>query len=124
MNAISKDERNKINDLIKKILKKEQNIDYNEEFYKIKIKQLESFINRDHFNEKDFREIQILSSSKGGFLNNDFRVNIWKKILSAQGINKIFEFIVLADDKDKSSKSSVFDKIYVENNNNCKTSFN
>ena len=107
MKIISKSEKNKINEIISKITDNEASIDIEDEFNKRKRDKLEQYFIKEKLNDADFLELQKLSSSKNGFLNNTFRRNLWKKILSVKGNNNIFEFVVLSEDK-----KTNFDKIY------------
>jgi len=91
-NTSLREEKNKINDIITKIIDNQTETDANDEFYIKKREPLEKLFIKETLTEEDFNELRQLSITKGGFLNNVFRRNLWKKILCVKGNNNIYEF--------------------------------
>lgn len=108
-NSSIREEKNKINDIIGKIIDNQTEIDINDEFYVKKRKELENLYLKENLTEQDFNSLRELSITNGGFLNNVFRRNLWKKILSVKGNNNIYEFVVLSDEP---TDSICFDRIF------------
>jgi hypothetical protein len=109
-NTSLREEKNKINDIITKIIDNQTESDVNDEFYVKKREPLEKLFLKDSFTEEDFNELRHLSITKGGFLNNIFRRILWKKILCVKGNNNIYEFVILSEKQ--SDGINNFDRIY------------
>ena len=109
MKTISKNEKNIVNELISTIIDQECVFDEKNDFQKKKRQDLEKYLVKENIEERDFAEIQRLSSTQAGFINNTIRRTIWKKILNVKGNNNILEFITISDNTSNSVK---FDRFY------------
>jgi hypothetical protein len=109
-NTSLREEKNKINDIITKIIDNQTETDANDEFYIKKREPLEKLFIKETLTEEDFNELRQLSITKGGFLNNVFRRNLWKKILCVKGNNNIYEFVILSEEQPDNIIN--FDRIY------------
>jgi hypothetical protein len=109
MRSVSRNDKNRINELISKIIDQEIKFDQADQFYLKKRNALEKLAAKENLEERDFAELQELSITKDGFLSNTFRRNLWKKILNVKGHNNLFEFVVLSTESEKKME---FDQIY------------
>jgi len=103
-------DREKICDEIKKIEEEINKNISNDVFLTNKLKEIE--VIREKLKEKttlseaDFDSLKCLAVSKGGFILNENRRDLWKKILNVEQIDDKFDFIFIKDNLNKYQKNN------------------
>lgn len=85
------------------------NSEWKDKYYRIKKIKMD-LNSKDNFEIEDFNLLRQLAVSKGGFLTNELRKDLWRKIYSVDKLNQMenYELMYVNENKDNYDGHDVF----------------